>query len=238
MERSGPTYLMANCREAFGADAARLLESVHQIEQALTHAPRDTFVIAKGLLDTVCKTVLADLGEPAETDWSTPKLCKVTLSKLTLVSPTYAKQKEAEQSIRMMTGGMNGMIQGLCELRNHHDATAHGTDAHSESLDRTQAVLVAQTVDVLVAYIHRTHREAISRKPGDRIHYDDHEDFNSEFDGEAPLVEVNSVEFRPSQVMHALAIDMYRAELTAYLERLEEFASDSEEGREDDQQPD
>jgi len=216
-------YRMQTCRAVIGDDSESFVEQLSQIEQSLTQYPALVFVVAKGFLDSVCKTVLNDLGVAVNPKWDTPRLVKEATNRLEMVSPTYAAAPQATDALARISGGLTTLVGGICDLRNNHSPASHGQDADTERLDGRQALLVAQTVDVLAAYIYRTHRESIAKSPATRVYYGDHVDFNAEFDARNPAVVVSQHSFPASLVLYHLKRDAYRGELIAYMDGLKDI---------------
>ena len=108
-------------------------------------------------------------------------------------------------------------IQGLCELRNNYGMTSHGRDAFSARLDIRQATLAAQAADTIVAFLYRTHRDALRQTPGVRVRYEDYANFNEAFDLENETIRLGNLEFLPSQVLFHVDREAYRAALYEHL---------------------
>ncbi|MYH63031.1 MAG: abortive infection family protein [Caldilineaceae bacterium SB0675_bin_29] len=218
-ESSPPRFQMVGARSAIldGPVAEPIEQHIEAIENALESVPDFAFDLSKGLVDTVCKTVLADIGQPASTSWDSPKLLRETTNRLKLLpddNPTPAKTRDSvEKTIR----GMLQTIQGLCELRNNYGMVAHGRDAFAARLGLRQATLAAQAADTIVAFLYRTHREASSQTPGARVYYEDHPEFNEEIDRDYEPIRLGEVELIPSQVLFYTDLAAYRAALQEFI---------------------
>ena len=194
-------------------------QHIDAIENALESFPDFAFDLSKTLVESVCKTVLADIGQPADPKWNTPKLVRETTKHLNLFPHNHLVPEKARESVAMTVGGMGQTIQGLCEFRNSYGMASHGRDAFSDRLDLRQATLAAQAADTIVSYLYRIHRDARRQTPGGRVHYEDHPDFNEEFDGVHDLVRLGELEFLPSQVLFYVDPAAYKAELNDFIER-------------------
>ncbi len=53
---------------------------------SLSSVPDFAFDLSKTLVESVCKTVLADIGQPADPNWDCPKLLKETTNRLALAA--------------------------------------------------------------------------------------------------------------------------------------------------------
>lgn len=215
MNAKSLSFKMHAARAVFTQDTGSLSTTVDLIEETLERLPDLTFDLVKGFLDSVCKTVLLDLGHPADPNWDTPKLVKETVSRLRLVTHSYSDASKAEASLKKLTGGLSAVVQGICELRNHHGMTSHGHDGQSERLGDRQALLAAQAVDVVASYVYRCHREATAKSPGKRVYYEDHQVFNTAFDAGHTAITIDGITFEASRVLFMLDREAYREALLA-----------------------
>src|SRR5436309_2623688 len=80
-----PRFLMVGARAAVlgGPIAEAIEQQIHAIENALASVPDFAFDLSKTLVESVCKTVLADIGQPAGPNWDALRLLKETTSRLT-----------------------------------------------------------------------------------------------------------------------------------------------------------
>jgi len=219
MNKTEPTtspFRMHAARSALGNHAGSIADQLDVIEQTIQSIPDLTFDLAKGLVDSVCKTVLADLGETPDPKWNTPKLVKETIARLKLISHNHGDAAKATQSLKMLTGGLSTVVAALCELRNQHGMSAHGKDDHGERLTARQAVLAAQAADVVSSYLYQVHRDERSQNPGHRVHHDDYADFNREFNEANEPVTIAGITFEASKIYCALDSQAYRDALIEY----------------------
>ena len=157
-------------------------QQIDAIENALESVPEFAFDLSKTLVESVCKTVLADIGQPADSNWKAHQLLKETTNRLNLLPRNHPDPKKARDSVVRTINGMIQTILGLSELRNDYGMASHGRDAFSARLDLRQATLAAQAADTIASFLYRIHRDASRQTPGARVHYEDHSDFNDEFD--------------------------------------------------------
>ncbi|MEY2473755.1 MAG: hypothetical protein QOK28_3084, partial [Actinomycetota bacterium] len=127
--------------------------------------------------------------------------------------------------------GLLQTIQGLCELRNGFGMASHGRDTFSARLELRQALLAAQAADTIVAFLYRVHRDGLTRTPGTRLYYEDHDDFNDAFDRDNAMIVLGALEFLPSRVLFHVDAEAYRAALNDFL------ADTSTAGESDDTPP-
>ena len=210
---------MAGARSAIldGPIVEFIEQQIDAIENALERVPDFAFDLSKTLIESVCKTVLADIGQPANPNWNAPKLLKETTNRLNLLPCNHPDPDKARDSVEKTLRGMFQTIQGLCELRNNYGMASHGRDAFSARLDVRQATLAAQAADTIVSFLYRIHRDALRQTPGVRVRYEDHADFNEVFDLEHETIRLGNLEFLPSRVLFHVDPEAYRIALNEHL---------------------
>ena len=212
-------FQMVGARAAFlsGPTAESLDQLVQAIENAVEDVPDFAFGLSKALIESVCKTVLADIGHPADANWDAPRLLRETTNRLALLPDRHPAK--ARESVEKTVRGLLQTIQGLCELRNNHDMASHGRDAFSPRLALRQATLAAQAADTIVSFLYRIHRDALARTPGERVYYEDHKDFNEAFDQDNDLVQIGDLRLLPSRVLFHTDQEAYKAALGDFVEQ-------------------
>jgi len=210
---------MAGTRAALldGPTTEAIEQQIHAIENALESVPDFAFDLSKTLVESVCKTVLADIGQPAETNWDAPKLLKETTSRLALLPRNHPNPAKARESVTRTIHGLLQTIQGLCELRNNYGMASHGRDGFSARLDLRQATLAAQAADTIVSFLYRIHRDALTQTPGARVYYEDHSGFNEAFDRDNEVIRLGDLELLPSRVLFYGDREAYKAALNDHL---------------------
>lgn len=192
-------------------------QQLHAIENALESVPDFAFDLSKTLVESVCKTVLADIGQAVDPNWDAPKLLKETTTRLALLPRNHPNPAKARDSVEKTIRGLLQTIQGLCELRNGYGMASHGRDGFAARLDLRQATLAAQAADTIVTFLYRIHRDALMQTPGARVYYEDHVDFNEAFDRDNEAIRVNELGLRPSEVLFKGDPDAYRTALNEHL---------------------
>ena len=183
-------FQMVGARAALldGPNAEAIEQQIHAIESTLESVPDFAFDLSKTLVESVCKTVLVDIGQPADPKWNAHKLLKETANLLALLPRNHPASAKGRESLKKTIQGLLQTIQGLCELRNSYGMASHGRDGFSARLGLRQATLAAQAADTIVSFLYRIHRDALIQNPGARIYYEDHAGFNEAFDAEARIV--------------------------------------------------
>lgn len=214
-------FQMAGCRGAIlsGPVAESIEQQIRAIENALESVPDFAFDLSKTLVESVCKTVLADIGRPANPNWDCPQLLREAMSRLSLLPRGHPGGKEARDSVEKTIRGLLQTVQGLCELRREYGIASHGRDVNAARLEQRQAMLAAQAADTIVSFMYRIHRDARSQIPGARVYYEDHADFNQDFDEKAGPIRLGILELQASRVL-------FHADREAYKAALNEFIAD------------
>jgi hypothetical protein len=139
-------FQMVGARAAVsgGSTSEAIEQHIHAIENALESVPDFAFDLSKTLGESVCKTVLADIGQPVDPKWDAPKLLRETTNRLSLLPRKHPNPAKARDSVEKTIRGLLQTLQGLCELRNNYEMASHGRDVFSARLDLRQATLAAQ----------------------------------------------------------------------------------------------
>ena len=192
-------------------------QQIQAIESALESVPDFAFDLSKTLVESVCKTVLTDIGRPADPMWDCPRLLRETLNQFSLMPTDHPDPAKGRESVKRTINGMLQAIQGMCELRNNYGIASHGRDGFAARLGLRQATLAAQAADTIVSFLYRIHRDALSRTPGERVYYEDHPDFNEAFDQGNDLVRIGELELLPSRVLFHTDREAYKDALNDYI---------------------
>ena len=234
-------FQMAGARSAIldGPITEFIEQQIDAIENAMESVPDFAFDLSKTLIESVCKTVLADIGQSANPNWDAPKLLKETTNRLNLLPRNHPHPAKARDSVEKTLRGMLQTVQGLCEFRNNYGMASHGRDAFSARLDIRQATLAAQAADTIVSFLYRIHRDSLMQTPGARVYYEDHDGFNEAFDLENETIRLGNLEFLPSRVLFHVDREAYRTALDEHLvERVgpdngDDQAAPGDDGQED-----
>lgn len=192
----------------------RLVEAV---ERAVVEDPWQVFDLSKSLIETVCKTILEDRGQTPDSKMNCQQLVAATAGVIPLAPTDHTDKAAIQDSSRKMIGGMNSMIQGLCEIRNRESSASHGRDAYMDGLGQLHAEGVARTTDSLISFLYLAHKETSKSSPGHRIHFEDHTDFNEHIDDLNEMIRIFDLKYRPSDVLFRLDIEAYRDKHEMYM---------------------
>lgn len=214
-----PRFQMVGARAAVsgGPIAESIEQQINAIENALESVPDFAFDLSKTLVESVCKTVLADIGQPADPNWDGPKLLRETTNRLSILPRDHPDPSKARGSVEKTVRGLLQTIQGLCELRNNYGMASHGRDGFSARLDLRQAMLAAQAADTIVSFLYRVHRDGRVQSPGVRVYYEDHVDFNEAFDRDNEPIRLGQLELLPSLVLFHADREAYKTALSDFI---------------------
>jgi abortive infection Abi-like protein len=113
-------------------------------------------------------------------------------------------------------GGLNTVIQGICELRNKYGFASHGKTADFPSLEPVQSQLVARSADALVHFLMSAHKSYPSQFSKRESSFEDFEEINRRIDEDNEVVKIFTYEYRPSEVLFKADPLVYRDVVTGY----------------------
>ena len=206
-----------------GPIAEAIKQQIYTIESTLESVPDFAFDLSKTLVESVCKTVLADIGQPTNPKWEAQQLLKETTNRLALLPRNHPASAKGREPLKTTIQGLLQTIQGLCELRNRYGMASHGRDGFSSRLGLRQATLAAQAADTIVSFLYGIHRDALMQNPGARIYYEDHADFNEAFDNDNETIRVSDLGLRPSEVVFKGDPGAYKAALNDHIAEQDGF---------------
>lgn len=196
-----------------------LRPAVEVIERTIREEPGIAFTHCRGLLETVCITILTDRGvevpRNSEPNWLMTEVTKKL--QLTALDPD---DKFAEEGVASILRGLNLLVNGVVALRNSQGVGPHGRDALKPVLSVEYAMLTATAVDSAVGLMFRLHQEQIGRDPINHLRFGAHKDFDSHLDSKYPDIEIEEVPISASQALRD-------QDLTAYRKSLVEFRNQS-----------
>ena len=209
-DSSTPAFTMQGAREVMDEGAPYILRQVNGLEQAVRNNDVGlTFDFAKSLMETTCITILKDRNIPYSKDDSFPHLVNLTVKSLPIVPKSHENIPELKDSIRTFIGGINAVMKGLSEIRNHEGLASHGKDAYSLQLDNTQAHLIARSVDALVNYLFKIHRGYPGGHATRGIRYVDNPELNEYIDGGNEVISIFDYRYKPSEVLFNNDLEAY-----------------------------
>jgi len=218
---------MHGARDALAAGLAHIEEQVRSIEQAVAENPALAFDLARTLVETVCRTILAERKVAYSEEDDLPKLFKAASNQLPFLPPTASDEAGVRRSLARTLNGLSTAIQGICELRNQCGFASHGSDRPRPPMESVQALMAAEAADTIVGFLHRVHRQDRTAPAVARALYDDNSAFNDSVDGSFGPIRIFDIEFRASEVLFQMEPQSYRIYLAEFDEETEGAKADS-----------
>lgn len=141
---------------AHAMDAHALREQIDRIRNSMDDDPSLAIGTAKELLETTCKTILADFAIEADPNWDVTRLVKETRSVLHLIPEDIPDSAKGSEIIKRVLGNLGQIAQGLAELRNLY-GTGHGKDGRFRGLSSRHARLAVSCSTALATFLFETH---------------------------------------------------------------------------------
>ena len=215
-------FELHSCRQLFERYPAStsLRPAVEVIERTIQDEPGIAFTHCRGLLETVCVTILADRGREIPPNPKPNSLMTQAIDTLQLTA-LNPDDKKAEQGVRCILRGLNSLVDGVVALRNSQGVGPHGRDALESLLSTEYAMLAATAVDAAVGLMFRLHREQIGRDPINHLRFGAHANFDSFLDTKYSDIEIEEVPIIASQALHHQDRLAYRKSLVEFRNRSE-----------------
>jgi hypothetical protein len=142
--------------KAFNAEY--LSEQINRIEQSIDKDPSLAIGTAKELIETCCKTILAERGKSISGNPDISALTKATLRELKLVPEGVSEEARGRDVIKRILSNLGAIGNGLAELRGLY-GTGHGKDGKSKGLTSRHAKLAVGAAVSLATFLFETHQE-------------------------------------------------------------------------------
>jgi hypothetical protein len=139
-------------------DAKHLTEQVRRMEQSIESDPALAIGTAKELIETCCKTILAERGKPVTGTPDIPTLTKETLKELKLVPDSIPDSARGRDVIKRLLSNLGTIGHGLAELRGLY-GTGHGKHGKASGLSPRHAKLAVGAAATLATFLFETHKE-------------------------------------------------------------------------------
>lgn len=208
-------------------DFAPIRSAVEVIERAIPSDPGVAYTHCRGLLETACRTILADRGIEIEGEANANQLMSRTLKILKLTPESFDGDDRVEEGVEDLVRGINQLTNGVVALRNSQGIGPHGRDALEAVLDADYALIAAVAVDSVVALLFRLHRKQAENDPNSRSAHGAHPDFDRYLDERYPDIVIEEI---PILASKALCL----TEPVGYRQKLVEFKQRSAEASETD----
>ena len=133
-----------------------LRQQIDRIRNAIGDDPDLAIGTAKELLETTCRSILADYGVTADSGWDVTRLVKEARGVLKLVPEDIPDSAKGAEIIKRMLSNLGQVSQGLAELRNLY-GTGHGKDGQFKGLSPRHARLAVGCATTLATFLFETH---------------------------------------------------------------------------------
>lgn len=203
-------FVMHGARDALAAGLAHIEEQVRSIEQAVVENPALAFDLARTLVETVCRTILAERKVAYSEEDDLPRLFKTASNNLPFLPSTASGEAEVRKSLAQTLSGLSTAMQGICELRNQCGFASHGSDQPRPAMEAVQALMAAEAADTIVGFLHRVHRQDRTPPPSPRALYDANQEFNDSVDETHGPIRILEIELRASEVLFQMEPESYR----------------------------
>lgn len=204
------SFVMHGARDALAAGLTHIEAQVQGIEQAVVENPALAFDLARTLIETVCRTILAERKVAYNENDDLPKLFKTASNHLPFVPATASSEPGTRKSLAKTLKGLSTAIQGICELRNRCGFASHGSDQPRSAMEAVQALMAAQAADTIVGFLYRVHRQDRTLPPSPRLPYEANQAFNNFVDETFGGIRIFEIELRASEILFEMEPESYR----------------------------
>ena len=139
-------------------NANHLAEQIRRMEASVETDPSLAIGTAKELIETCCKTILAERGKPVVGTPDVSTLTKETLKELKLVPEGVPDASRGADVIKRLLSNLGTIGNGLAELRGLY-GTGHGKHGSTTGLGVRHAKLAVGAAATLVVFLFKTHKE-------------------------------------------------------------------------------
>ena len=139
-------------------NANHLAEQIRRLEASVETDPSLAIGTAKELIETCCKTILAERGKPVSGNPDVSTLTKETLKELKLVPEGIPDAARGADVIKRLLSNLGTIGNGLAELRGLY-GTGHGKNGTATGLSPRHAKLAVGAAATLAMFLFETHME-------------------------------------------------------------------------------
>ncbi|MCW5284315.1 abortive infection family protein [Verminephrobacter eiseniae] len=139
-------------------NANHLAKQIQRLEASVETDPSLAIGTAKELIETCCKTILAECGKPISGTPDVSTLTKETLKELKLVPEGVPDAARGADVIKRLLSNLGTIGNGLAELRGLY-GTGHGKHGSATGLGVRHAKLAVGAAATLTVFLFETHKE-------------------------------------------------------------------------------
>lgn len=140
-------------------NANYLAEQIRRMQDSVEADPSLAIGTAKELIETCCKTILAERGQEISGTPDIPTLTKATFKQLNLVPEGIPNSARGAEVIKRILSNLSTVGHGLAELRGLY-GTGHGQHAAASGLTSRHAKLAVGAASTLAIFLFETHEQA------------------------------------------------------------------------------
>jgi hypothetical protein len=134
---------------------------ISRIEASIDSDPDLAVGSAKELVETCCKTILADRGLTPSKNAEVTELTKMVVKELKLVPDNIPDAAKGADAIKRLLSNLGSITQCLAEIRNLY-GSGHGKHGRASSVKPRHAKLAVGAATTLVVFLYETHLETQS----------------------------------------------------------------------------
>jgi hypothetical protein len=220
-ETAAQGFVMHGARGAIASGLEHISAHVEALESAVHENPALAFDLSKTVIESVCKTILADRSIAYANDDNMPKLIKSVQNSLPFLPSSESASIEARNSLRQTLGGLSAAVQGVCELRNACGFASHGSEGPRPRLEAVQAILAAEAADAIIGFFYSVHQQDRTLPLSETVALQSDMEFDDYIDDLHPRVEIMGEDFTASRILFELAPEPYRLYLAGFKQEKE-----------------
>jgi hypothetical protein len=209
-------FSMLGARAAIEIGLIHIEAQVAALETAVAENPALAFDLARAIVESTCRSILADRSVPFSPEDELPKLLNAVTNILPFLPSGASSATEARKSLSQTINGLKTAVQGVSALRNVCGFASHGSDGPKPVLETAQAILAAGAADAIVGFLYRVHRQDGIRDQAPLLSYDTNSGFNGYIDDLHAPVRIFDEDFFASRILFELAPQPYRLYLAEY----------------------
>lgn len=183
---------------------------IELIESSIYTNPTLCVETCKSLLEGICKTILSNKGIEYSSSIRFHVLVQNTISET--INDDGFKNDLVELGRRIAS-----VSQQLGEIRNNVGFISHGMDVLNPKLTETVSIFASKITDNIGGFILRCYHNNRTNTLDARIHYEDCEPFNRDFDDQNPL-SIGLITLSASRVLYQEDYEAYKETYFEYLE--------------------
>lgn len=157
-EISRPASLMVAAELVEEFDSEYLRNQIRTINDSIQTNPSLAIGTAKEFVESCCKTILRERGNPTSEKLDIPSLLKLVRTELKLLPEDIPHHAKGAETIRKLLSNLGTLAQSLGELRSLY-GTGHGKDGAFKGLSPRHARLAVGASTTLAVFLFETHKE-------------------------------------------------------------------------------